>query len=84
MFIIPLVFYFALIGQRNRRRGGLYIALLLLVLLVIPWLHFLATVKGEFEHPAVYLPLPLIMFGLLWWTRKAWWQMPAAANAGAA
>ena len=53
--------------------GNLYVALLLLALLVLPWLHFLVTVEGEFEHPTVYLPLPFLMVILIWITRRLWW-----------
>jgi hypothetical protein len=55
----------------------------LLALLILPWLHFIATVQGEFEHPAVYLPLPFAMFILLWFTRRLWWQRADVLEAGA-
>ena len=73
VFILPLIFFFREISQRFRRRGSLYVALILLALLVLPWLHFLLTVDGEFEHPTVYLPLPFTMVILIWITRKLWW-----------
>lgn len=74
VFILPLVFFFQQITRQNRRRGGLWVALILLALLVIPWLHFLLTVEGEFEHPTVYLPLPFLILALLWFTRRLWWR----------
>ncbi|MCB9450281.1 MAG: DUF2029 domain-containing protein [Anaerolineaceae bacterium] len=74
VFTLPLIFYFQQITRHNRRRGNLWVALLLLALLVIPWLHFLLTVEGEFEHPTVYLPLPFLMLALLWFTRRLWWR----------
>jgi hypothetical protein len=74
VFITPLVFYLAIISRRNHRRGGLWNAFILLLLLVLPWVHFLTTVVGEFEHPSVYLPLPFIMLFVLLWTRRLWWQ----------
>jgi hypothetical protein len=74
VFMLPLVFTFGQITRHYRRRGGLWVALLALALLVIPWLHFLLTVEGEFEHPTVYLPLPFLMLGLLWFTRRVWWR----------
>lgn len=83
VFIIPLVFYCAEMARRYRRRGNLLIALILLALLVLPWLHFLATVVGEFEHPTVYLPLPLGMLVLLWGTRRLWWQRAPLVEAKA-
>jgi hypothetical protein len=73
-FILPLVFYFAEWTRRNRKQGSLWVALTLMVLTVIPWVHFVATVEGEFEHPTVYLPLPFIIVALLWFTRRQWWQ----------
>jgi hypothetical protein len=76
VFIIPLVFYCAHIAGRDRRRGNGWVVLILLALAVFPWLHFLATVVSQFEHPTLYLPLPLIMLALLWWTRQLWWAQP--------
>lgn len=67
----PLLFYAA--AWRHRRRG-FYSALLLALTFIVPWLHFLTTVDGEFEHPATYLPLPVGVALLLWLTRRAWWH----------
>jgi hypothetical protein len=72
VFILPLIFYFA--EWIRRRRASLGVVLILLALLVLPWLHFLLTVEGEFEHASVYLPLPFAMMALLWLTRRWWWQ----------
>jgi len=72
VFTIPLVFYFKLLGQRRAYRSWLVVILVLLV--VMPWAHFLLTVDGEFEHATVYLPLPIGMFILLIWTRAQWWR----------
>ncbi|MBI5669041.1 MAG: DUF2029 domain-containing protein [Chloroflexi bacterium] len=72
VFLLPLIFYLALIARK--RRSGLWVGLVLLALLVLPWLHFVATVEGEFEHPTVYLPLPFGMLALLWLTRRRWWE----------
>jgi hypothetical protein len=72
VFIIPLVFYLAYISRHCRRRSGLWITLILMALLVIPWMHFLTTVEGEFEHPTLYLPLPFLSLAVLWWTRHLW------------
>lgn len=72
VFLLPLVFY---LRQMSRiRRGGRWVVLALLALLVIPWLHFVATVAGEFEHPTVYLPVPFGLLVLLWLTRRWWWE----------
>ncbi len=74
VFIIPLMFYFASIVRRNRRRGNLWVVVLLLGLVIVPWAHFLLTVQKQFEHPSIYLPLPIAIFFLLWLTRKQWWD----------
>jgi hypothetical protein len=70
VFLIPLVFYCA--QMRRSRQGGRWIFLLLLALLVLPWLQFLATVKSQFEHPTMYLPLPFGMLVALLLTRRLW------------
>lgn len=72
LFTIPMLFYF-----RRFSRYSLVIGLILLLLLVVPWLHFLMTVEGEFEHPTLYLPLPVIMLIILWITRRQWWNGPS-------
>lgn len=79
VFTIPLVFYFRWLS-RELRRGDGWIALVLLVLLVVPWVHFVATVDGELEHPTAYLPLPFFMLALLWTTRHRWWDAPPVIN----
>lgn len=72
IFIMPLIFYLRMLARHNRRWGSVWIALILLGLLISPWIHFLNTVVGEFEHPTVYLPLPFGMLILLLVTRR-WW-----------
>ncbi|MBZ0299688.1 MAG: DUF2029 domain-containing protein [Anaerolineae bacterium] len=84
VFILPLMFYLAEINRRGQRRGGLWSGLILAGLLILPWLHFLLTVEGEFEHPTVYLPLPFGMLILLWVTRGLWWRRAATASPGEA
>ncbi len=72
VFTIPLLFY--LRGLTRRQRNGERLsAAILLALLVIPWVHFVLTVEGEFEHPTLYLPVPFGMLALLWLTRRQWW-----------
>lgn len=72
IFMIPLVFY---LRQLSRRRQGVQMAVLLFALFLLPWLHFLATIGGnKFEHPSVFLPLPLLTYLVLWLTRKTWWE----------
>jgi len=72
VFTIPLLFY--LRGLTLRQRNGARLAAaILLALLVVPWVHFVLTVEGEFEHPTLYLPVPFGMLVLLWLTRRQWW-----------
>ena len=57
MLLLPLVMIF---GVLQRRQGGAWWILLIeAVLLIGLWALFLTTVEGRFEHPVVYLPLPL-------------------------
>lgn len=75
VFVFPMIFYFSQLARK--RRGSLWIGLILLALLILPWLHFVTTVEGEFEHPTVYLPLPFGILALLWLTRRQWWERAA-------
>lgn len=68
VFVIPLTFY---LRALSRRSNGL-VALVLVALLVLPWIHFLATIEGDFEHQTMYLPAPFGMLALLWLTRRMW------------
>lgn len=72
VFIIPLVFYLAYISRHFRQRSSLWITFILIALLIIPWIHFVITVDGEFEHPTLYLPLPFLTLFVLGWTRRLW------------
>lgn len=40
------------------------------------WALFLITVQGRdtLEHPLMFLPFPIGLFILLWWTRRVWWE----------
>jgi hypothetical protein len=77
VFTLPLIFYFSVWSKRRR---DLWTALALLLLLILPWLHFILTVEGEFEHPTVYLPLPVATLILLWLTRRLWWRQAQDAE----
>lgn len=66
-----LVLVFSVWHERWGRRGLVAILLLLLLLLLGLWALFLASVAGNRESPAMYLPLPLLALAGLWWSR--WW-----------
>jgi hypothetical protein len=55
--VLPLAF--ALQSLPTRRRS-LWMVAILVLLLIVPWFVFLATVKGREEQPIAYVPLPLI------------------------
>ncbi|MFN8530871.1 MAG: glycosyltransferase family 87 protein [Anaerolineae bacterium] len=70
VFVLPILFYLRLL-DRPRSWG---LALLIPIgLTIFTWLHFISTVRGEFEDPAIYLPLPFTMLVLLIMTRERWW-----------
>lgn len=73
VFIVPLIFYLRELTRPKIKYGGLWASLVLLGLFIMPWVHFLLTVDGEFEHPTVYLPIPFLMIIMLWFTRQMWW-----------
>ncbi|MDQ7024578.1 MAG: glycosyltransferase family 87 protein [Anaerolineae bacterium] len=74
VFFIPLIFYLRWLTTTYRRRGAsLYVLGILAFFFVQQWAHFLLTVDGEFEHPTIYLPTPILVFMLLLITRKMWW-----------
>lgn len=74
VFTIPLILYFRLVSEQVRFGDG-WIAFILVLLLVVPWVHFVLTVEGDYEHPSVYLPLPFGMLSLVWLTRRQWWTL---------
>jgi hypothetical protein len=74
IFTIPLVFYFRVLAQRDRRRGSLWVMLILLAMTILTWVHAMTTVVEKFEHPTVYLPLPISMLAFLLLTRQWWWD----------
>lgn len=73
VFMIPLIFALREMIAANRRAGGGWALLLLTALFIVQWIHFLTTVQGEFEHPTIYLPWPLLSLAYLWITRRRWW-----------
>jgi hypothetical protein len=79
LYIIPLLFYFKQWQRTRPRQAGLWTGVTLLLFLIVPWAHFVLTVGGtvrEAEHPTTHLLLPLLMLGLVWFTRRQWWSAP--------
>jgi len=73
VFLIPFFFIFAQIARVYRKRGANWrIVALMMLLFVLPWVHFVTTIEGDFEHPFVHLPLPLLTLALLLATRRLW------------
>lgn len=72
VFTLSLVVVLRTLIKQGGRWGAVWALVCLLALLIIPWVHFLATVEGEFEHPTVYLPPPFLTLLALWMTRKQW------------
>jgi hypothetical protein len=82
VFFYVLAFYFREITRANRRNGPLIVAALMIALTVGLWVLFLTTLVNRFEHPALYLPLPIGSLILLLLTRQQWWSAkPTTASA---
>lgn len=71
VFTLPVMFY---LRELSKRRLSWLAALIAVLIVVITWIHFLTTVRGEFEDPSIYLPLPFTIFFLLIFTRRRWWK----------
>jgi hypothetical protein len=59
VLLMPVFIVFKALDKRFQRRGAMLIALIELLLLVGFWILFAATVVGDYEHPIMYLPLPI-------------------------
>ena len=74
VMMLPAVFMiFRVLEYRWPKVGVGIVWAVLLLLLVGLWVLFLNTVQGNFEQPAMYLPLPLFCLLGLWWVR--WWSI---------
>ena len=62
VLLMPTFIVFKTLDQRFQRRGAMLIALIELLLLVGFWLLFAVTVVGNYEHPIMYLPLPISLW----------------------
>lgn len=59
VLLMPTFIVFKTLDKRFQRRGAMLIALIEMLLLVGFWVLFAATVVGNYEHPIMYLPLPI-------------------------
>ena len=66
-----LLFVFSALESRWGRTGVLAAWGLMIALLIGLWLLFLVTVQGNVENAAMYIPLPVLVWAGLLWTR--WW-----------
>lgn len=73
---LPLLLGLKWLGERY---GRIWPALFFLASIVGLWALFFATVQGDFEHPVMYLPLPL---GLLAWFIIYEWQNRRSSTEG--
>lgn len=78
LFVLPLVFLSKHLVEQDRRIGYWKVTALWLILLVLPWVHFFATLQANFEHPTVFLPLPLFFFVWVFLTYRLWWEKAPA------
>jgi len=62
MLLIPL---FAWLRRALERWGGRWVLIGVCGLLVALWTLFLGTIKGEWESPVMFLPLPLLCLAVL-------------------
>jgi len=73
VFTLPLIVWLKDIA----RKSTIFPLLIILLVIVLPWMHFMLTVTNKFEHPAVYVPIPFLTLALLWVTRQQWWGASA-------
>jgi len=59
VLLMSIFIVFKTLEKRFQRRGAMLIALIELLLLIGFWVLFAATVVGDYEHPIMYLPLPV-------------------------
>jgi hypothetical protein len=72
MLLIPM---FAWLCRALRRRGRWWTLIGGLVVLIGPWVLFLSTIKGNWENPLLFLPLPLLGLAILVCTEVQRWRL---------
>lgn len=77
VFTVPIIFLANLWQKHHQSKFNWQVGLVLFALFLLPWVHFLLTVGGvsnEQEDPSVHLTLPLIMLGVMFFSRRLWWE----------
>jgi hypothetical protein len=83
--VLSIPLFFALEAAAERlRKSHLLLPLFYLLATVSSWVLFLFTVEGKFEHPIMYLPLPIGLFVAFLWAKAALQRAPAHLQRGAA
>ncbi|MEO0562409.1 MAG: glycosyltransferase family 87 protein [Chloroflexota bacterium] len=74
VFMLILLVSMQMLAQR---RASLLNAMLLALLLIVPWVHFLSTlVDGNLESLSVFLPVVGVLLLALPLTARHWWELP--------
>ena len=73
MFFPGLILILQIVEDRWARGGKAFVWIALGGLLIGLWALFFATVNGNAESLAMYMPLPFLMLFGLWWVR--WWAI---------
>ncbi|MFB0534012.1 MAG: glycosyltransferase family 87 protein [Anaerolineae bacterium] len=59
VLLMPIFIVFKTLDKRFQQGGAMLVSLIELLLLVGFWVLFATTVAGNYEHPIMYLPLPI-------------------------
>jgi hypothetical protein len=73
--LVPLFMLYRWAQHADARRGARLAAVTMPVIGVATWALFLATVQGIQESAANYVPIPVMLLGLLVWMRRPWAQL---------
>jgi hypothetical protein len=81
-FAIFIIVLLAFYGRQlaRRRRGSLWVSLLTLAIIVLPWIQFALTRDGNNEHRMMGVIMPVTAFIVLVVTRKLWWRQTPVIN----
>jgi hypothetical protein len=72
LLVIPLFLWFSLTQQEHPRRAARFAAITMAAVLVGGWWLFFATVQGRQESAILYLPIPVLLLGLMLRVRARW------------